>query len=80
MQTISLRLPDDLFAQLRGEAKARRTTQSQLVRESLDQMFRKRARGRAVSCNDLSRDLVGSIKGLPKDLSFNARHMEDYGK
>ena len=80
MQTISLRLPDELFAQLQREAKARRVTKSQLVRESLEQTFRKRGKGRFVSCYDLSSDLVGSIKGLPKDLSHNPKYMEDYGK
>ena len=36
MQTISLKLPDDLLAQLESEAKARRVTKSWLIRESLE--------------------------------------------
>jgi Ribbon-helix-helix protein, copG family len=40
MQTISLKLPDDLLEQLEQEAKARRVTKSLLVRESLEKALR----------------------------------------
>src|ERR1035437_5856891 len=36
MRTISVKLPDDLLAELAREAKARRVTKSSLVRESLE--------------------------------------------
>jgi predicted transcriptional regulator len=36
MQTISMKLPDDLLVQLEREAKARRVTKSLVVRESLE--------------------------------------------
>jgi Ribbon-helix-helix protein, copG family len=36
VRTISLKLPDDLLAQLTKTAKARRVTKSSLVRESLE--------------------------------------------
>jgi predicted transcriptional regulator len=35
-QTISLKLPDDLLAELEREARTRRITKSVLVRESLE--------------------------------------------
>jgi predicted transcriptional regulator len=41
MQAISLKLPNDLLAQLRSEAKARGVTKSWLVRESLERALRK---------------------------------------
>ena len=80
MQTISLKLPDDLLAQLESEAKARRVTKSWLVRESLEKALRQQAPGGAVSCYDLARDLAGTVKGLPEDLADNPRHMEGFGK
>jgi predicted DNA-binding protein len=79
MQTISLKLPDDLLAHLDSEAKARGVTKSRLVRESLDAALRKRSSG-AVSCYDLARDLAGTVKGLPKDLAENPKYMEGFGK
>jgi len=33
----------------------------------------------SVSCLDLVRDLVGSVRG-PGDLSVNERYLEDFGK
>ena len=71
MQTISLKLPDDLLAQLASEAKARGVTKSWLVRESLRLALRKEPRAGEVSCYELARDLAGSVKGLPADLAVN---------
>ena len=80
MQTISLKLPDDLLAQLESEAKARRVTKSWLVRESLERALHKPSRAGAVSCYDLARDLAGSVKGLPEDLADNPKYMEGFGQ
>ena len=78
MRTISLRLPEDLLSQLDTEAKARRSTKSRLVRESLERTLRKPSR--AASCYDLTRDLIGTIKGLPKDLATNPKYMQGFGE
>lgn len=80
MQTISLKLPDDLLAQLEHEAKTRRVTKSLLVRESLEKALRKPPRAGAVSCYDLAHDLAGTVKGLPKDLAENPKYMEGFGR
>jgi len=79
MRTISLKLPDDLLADLEREAKARRLTKSVLVRQSLETALRRRPR-RAASCYDLARDLAGSVKGLPPDLAHNPRYMDGFGE
>jgi hypothetical protein len=80
MQTISLKLPDDLLADLEREAKARRVTKSVLVRESLESALRHRSRRGAESCYDLARDLAGTLKGLPRDLASNPKYMEGFGE
>ena len=80
MRTISLKLPDDLLAQLEGEAKARRITKSSLVRESLEKALRSQSPAGAVSCYDLARDLAGTVKGLPKDLADNPKYMKGFGE
>jgi len=79
MQTISLKLPDDLLADLEREAQARRVTKSVVVRESLETALRHGAR-RAKSCYDLARDLAGAVKGLPRDLATNPEYMEGFGE
>jgi predicted DNA-binding protein len=80
MQTISLRLPEELLAQLDREAKARRVTKSWLVRESLERALRNESADGGVSCYDLARDLAGTVKGLPKDLADNPKYMRDFGR
>jgi Arc/MetJ-type ribon-helix-helix transcriptional regulator len=80
MRTISLKLPDDLLAQLKKTAKARRVTRSSLVRESLEKALHKQPRAGAVSCYDLARDLAGAVKGLPKDLANNPKYMQGFGR
>ena len=80
MQTISLKLPDDLLADLKREAKARRVSKSALVRESLEAALRRRPRRSAATCYDLARDLAGTIKGLPRDLASNPKYMEGFGE
>ena len=80
MRTISLKLSEDLLADLKREAKARRVSKSALVRESLEAALRNRARRGAASCYDLARDLAGSVKGLPRDLASNPRDMQGFGE
>lgn len=80
MQTVSLRLPANLLAELEAEAKSRRVSKSSLVRESLEKALSKRAAAHLATCYDLSRDLVGSVTGLPKDIAENPKYMNDFGK
>ena len=80
MRTISVKLPDELLAQLAGEAKARRVTKSRIVRESLEKGLHKHTVKGEISCYDLARDLAGTVKNLPKDLADNPKYMEDFGR
>jgi hypothetical protein len=80
MHTISLRLSDDLLAQLDREAKARGVTKSLLVRESLKKALYQTPPDGVASCYDLARDLAGTVKGLPRDLADSPKYMEDFGQ
>jgi len=80
MRTISLKLPDDLLAQLDHEAKARKVTKSRLVRESLERQLSKVSPAGAVSCYDLARDLAGSVRRLPEDLAVNPEYTKGFGQ
>ncbi|MGA2146600.1 MAG: CopG family transcriptional regulator [Bryobacteraceae bacterium] len=79
METIALRLPDDLLAELEGAAKARRVTKSWLVRASLKLALGKQAPAGAISCYDAARDLAGTVKGLPRDLAENPNYIDGFG-
>lgn len=80
MRTISLKLPEDLLAQLDHQAKARRVTKSHFVRESLVRSLQEQPSAGKASCYDLARDLAGSVKGLPKDLADNPKYLQGFGE
>jgi hypothetical protein len=80
VRTISLKLPDDLLAQLAGQAKARRVTKSWLIRESLVRVLYEQASARPPSCYDVALDLAGTVKGLPEDLAADPKYMEGFGR
>jgi Arc/MetJ-type ribon-helix-helix transcriptional regulator len=65
MKTINVRLPEPLAAEIEAESRARRISKSDLVRERLQ------ARRDQVPHDPLAsiRDLIGSVDGLPPDLS-----------
>jgi Arc/MetJ-type ribon-helix-helix transcriptional regulator len=79
MQTISMRLPDDLLVDLEREAKTRRVTKSSVVRESLEKTLRSKS-GKPVSAYDLAKDLAGKFKGAPRDLATNPKYMKGFGE
>jgi hypothetical protein len=76
MQTISLKLPDDLLAQLEREAKVRGITKSLLVRQSLEAALRRESPAGKDSCYDRAHDLAGIVKGMPRETADNPADME----
>ena len=66
MKTLTVRLPEDLFAQIEAESQRRRLSKSDVVRERLTT---KRSRGNPSTLLDAVADLIGSVDQLPSDLS-----------
>ena len=67
MKTITVRLPEPLVAEIEAESRGRKCSKSDVVRERLQQVARGR-RSRAKPLGAIA-DLVGSVEGLPPDLS-----------
>ena len=66
MKTLTARLPDALVAEIEAEARERRRSKSDVVRERLSR------RGRSLSKTAVPAiiaDIVGAVDGLPPDLS-----------
>ncbi len=80
MSTISLKLPDRLLELLEEASRARRTTKSSLVRESLEKTLAAHPVGGKGSCYNLARDLAASVKGLPRDLATHPKYLEGFGR
>jgi predicted transcriptional regulator len=76
VNTIALKLTDPFLKRLEAAARAWGTTKSAVVRQCLEQSLDARPTGGKATCYDLAADLAGSLKGLPRDLATNPRHME----
>lgn len=61
-----MRLPEALVAEIEAESRERRRSKSDVIRERLRHAARPRLRRALV---DAIADLVGSVEGLPADLS-----------
>jgi Arc/MetJ-type ribon-helix-helix transcriptional regulator len=67
VKTITVRLPEALVAEIQAESRERKLSKSDVVRERLKHAH---ARGeRRSSSLEAIADLVGSVDGLPPDLS-----------
>ena len=65
MKTLTVRLPEALFAEIEAESRRRNLSKSDVVRERLSVSPRRRHSASL----DVIADLVGSVGGLPADLS-----------
>jgi len=67
MKTLTVRLPEAVVAQIEAESRARKLSKSDVVRERLS-VAAVPSRGRHAPLDAIA-DLVGSVEGLPADLS-----------
>jgi hypothetical protein len=80
MKALTVRLPEELAAEIEAEASERKVSKSDVVRERLE---RGQKEGRRVDPLHMIRDLVGSVEGLPPDLSSRKKmylKATDYGR
>jgi Arc/MetJ-type ribon-helix-helix transcriptional regulator len=71
MKTLTVRLPEALVAQIEAESRRRRLSKSDVVRERLTGTEGSRRRWPALL--DAIADVVGSVDGLPRDLSARTK-------
>jgi hypothetical protein len=72
MKTLTVRLPESLVAQIEGEARERKLSKSDVVRERLTRAVPSESK---LPASYLAiADLIGSVKGLPPDLSARKKH------
>ncbi len=72
MKTLTVRLPEPLVAQIDAEARERKISKSDVVRERLQ--GQRRRRGYRPAGTEAIEDLIGSVDGLPTDLSARKKH------
>lgn len=69
MKTLTVRLPEALVAELEAESRRRKLSKSDVVRERLTGA----GEARRPALLDAIADVVGSVDGLPRDLSGRTR-------
>jgi Arc/MetJ-type ribon-helix-helix transcriptional regulator len=67
MKTLTVRLPEALASEIEGESRRRKLSKSDVVRERLSAPAR--ISKRSAASFDAIADLIGSVDGLPRDLS-----------
>ena len=78
MKTLTFKISELLEGKLKTFARKKGKSRSEIVRLALTHYFSS-DNIQTGSFLDLSRDLTGSIEGS-KDLSWNKKHLEGYGK
>ena len=68
MKTLTVRLPDALAAEIEAESRKRKVSKSDIVRDRLSAAIPQPS----ASLDDIA-DLIGSVHGLPPDLSANTK-------
>jgi Arc/MetJ-type ribon-helix-helix transcriptional regulator len=67
MKTITVRLPESLVSEIEAESRSRKISKSDVVRRRLQ--LAGNAAGEASAALAAIADLIGSVDGLPADLS-----------
>jgi len=81
VKTLTVRLPESLAAAIEAEARGRNMSKSDVVRERLERAAG--ATGEAPAPPYDIADLIGSVEGLPPDLSSRKKHylrLTGYGR
>jgi hypothetical protein len=80
MKTLIVRLPETLIADIEAESRHRNVSKSHVVRERLQTGKRSK---RQIAHLEVFADLIGSVDGLPVDLSSSKKQYlqkTGYGK
>jgi predicted DNA-binding protein len=78
MNSVSLKLPDELHAKLTQLSRKRSAAKSDVILAALEAYFASTGDS-FPSCADLASDLIGSVTG-PRDSASNPKHTRDYGR
>ncbi len=81
MNTLTIKIPETLHAQLERLAKHQHQNKSEVVRQAISSFIQAHHKqvGQEDALADIA-DLVGCFSGGPSDLSSNPVHLAEFGK
>jgi len=77
MKSVTLKLPEPLLADIEAEGRERNISRSDVMRERLERG--KQERPRRAAHLDAIADVIGSVHGLPPDLSTRKKQYLQMG-
>jgi predicted DNA-binding protein len=77
---ITVRVPQALTTRLRNRSRAKGTTESELVREALENYLGHSGGERSAYELVQEAGIIGSARNAPRDLSTNPRYLKGFGK
>jgi predicted DNA-binding protein len=77
-ETLSIKVSPHTKAELKAEARRRRTTPSHLLREAVEHVLS--GRKSRPTCFDAAEDLLKNLDGGARDLSTHPRHLDEFGR
>ncbi len=81
MNTLTIKIPEQLENQIAAASAQEHISKSALVRRALESyLAQRKATAPFVSALDRAGDLVGCFEGGPRDLASNPAHLADFGK
>ena len=79
MKMVAIKLPEEMLARVDRVSRERKLPRSEVIREALRRHLDATPGLSVGSFAERARRYLGSVKG-PRDLSFDERHMKDYGR
>lgn len=73
MKTLTVRLPESVVAEIEAESRVRKVSKSDIVRDRL-RLGSSRSPRQGDKMLEMIADLIGSVPGLPSDLSARKKH------
>ncbi len=80
MTTITCKLPEALDAELEVVAEKRGVSKSEVIREAIEANLPEQKKQAGLSAFDVMKAACGILKGGPRDLATNPRHLEEFGR
>ena len=78
MTTMTIKIPEQMSARLRGQAAILGMNSSEFVRQAIEKLLSAAPRAETGTCLSLASDLVGCLEGS-RDLATNPDHMKGFG-
>ncbi len=80
MTILTVKIPENLAAELNAEARQKHQSKSAVTRDALRRYLHQKNCAPKTSCYDLAEPFVGCVKDGPPDLASNKEYLKGFGR